>query len=49
MVVLPSQRQGLLRYDPCATCTTMLAEVQARYQGRQPEAGATHGEGHAGG
>ena len=29
------QRAGLLRFDPCPTCTAMLQEVQARYEGRQ--------------
>jgi hypothetical protein len=31
------QRSGLLRFDPCETCVAMLAEVQARYAGRQKE------------
>ena len=34
------QRQGLLRYDPCETCTALLQEVLARYEGRRPEGDA---------
>ena len=43
----PSRRHGLLRYDPCATCQAMLAEVQARYQGARPAPEGTHGKGDA--
>ena len=41
------QRHGLLRYDPCATCQAMLAEVQARIRGGSLRQGNTGERGHA--